>query len=284
VVPSDFSRYDHVYLMRHKFESFEKFKEFKVEVKNQLGTKIKVFRTDRDGEYLSGEFRRYLKAHRIVPHLTPSGTPQLNGVSERRNRTLLDMVRSMMIKTELSRSFWGFALKTAVFMLNRVPSKSVEKTPYELWFGRIANVSFIKIWGCEAYVKRLMSDKLSPRSDKCIFMGYPKKTKGYYFYYKSENKIVVARHAVFLEKEFLARGSSGSNAQLEEIQITHESDVGGDFTIPSMDAESSGSRTSELSSHGDENVVQDTPPQGVMEEAFEPHALLCDPFSRLSPP
>jgi hypothetical protein len=78
-------------------------------------------------------------------------------------------------------------------------------------------VSFIKIWGCEAYVKRLMSDKLSPRSDKCIFVGYPKETKGYYFYYKSGNKIAVARHAVFLEKEFLARGSSESNVQLEKI-------------------------------------------------------------------
>jgi hypothetical protein len=62
-----------------------------------------------------------------------------------------------------------------------------------------------------------MSDKLSLRSDKCIFMVYPKETKLYYFYYKSENKIVVARHAVFLKKEFLARGSSGSNVQLEEI-------------------------------------------------------------------
>jgi hypothetical protein len=110
------------------------------------------------------------------------------------------MVRSMMSKTELSRSFWEFALETVVFMLNRVPSKFVEKTSYELWFRRIPNVSFIKIWGCKTYVKRLMPDKLSPRSDKCIFVRYPKETKGYYFHYKSENKIVVARHAVFLEK------------------------------------------------------------------------------------
>jgi hypothetical protein len=58
--------------------------------------------------------------------------PQWNGVSERRNRILLDMVRSMMSKTELSRTFWGFALKTVVFMLNRMPFKSIEKTPYEL--------------------------------------------------------------------------------------------------------------------------------------------------------
>jgi transposase InsO family protein len=118
--------------MRHKSESFEKFKEFKSEVKNQLGKNVKVFRTDQGGEYLSGEFRGYLKAHGIVPQLTPLGMPQWNGVSERRNRTLLDMVRSMMSKAELSHSFWGFALSIAAFMLNRMPSKSIEKTPYEL--------------------------------------------------------------------------------------------------------------------------------------------------------
>jgi transposase InsO family protein len=123
----DFSRYGYVYLMRHKSESFEKFKEFKVEVENQLGKKIKVFRTDRGEEYLSDEFRGYLKAHGIVPQLTPPRMPQWNGVSERRNMTLLDMVRSMMSKAELSHSFWRFALETAIFMLNRVPSKSVEK-------------------------------------------------------------------------------------------------------------------------------------------------------------
>jgi hypothetical protein len=61
-------------------------------------------------------------------------------------------------------------------------------------------VSFIKIWDCKAYVKRLMSDKLNPRSDKCIFVRYLKETKWYYFYYKSENKIVIAKHAIFLEK------------------------------------------------------------------------------------
>jgi transposase InsO family protein len=141
----DLSRYGYVYLMRHKSESFDKFKEFKAEVENQLRKKIKIFRTDRDGEYLSGDFREYLKEHGIVPQLTPFGTPQWNGVSERRNRTLLDMISSMMSKAELSRSFWGFALETTAFTLNRLPSKSVQKTPYELWFGRVPSVSFLKI-------------------------------------------------------------------------------------------------------------------------------------------
>ena len=91
--------------MRHKFESFEKFKEFKNEVQNQLGKKIKILRSNRGGEYLSQEFDNHLKECGIVSQLTLPGTPQWNGVSERRNQTLLDMVRSMMNQTDLPISF-----------------------------------------------------------------------------------------------------------------------------------------------------------------------------------
>ena len=84
----------------------------------------------------------------------PPGTPQRNGVSERCNRTLLDMVRSMMSLTDLPLSFWGYALETAAFTLNRAPSKSVETTPYELWFGKKPKLPFLKVWGCNAYVKK----------------------------------------------------------------------------------------------------------------------------------
>nr|AAX94813.1 retrotransposon protein, putative, Ty1-copia sub-class [Oryza sativa Japonica Group]ABA93176.1 retrotransposon protein, putative, Ty1-copia subclass [Oryza sativa Japonica Group] len=146
---NDFSRYGYVYLMRHKSDSFEKFKEFQNEVQNHLGKTIKYLRSDRGGEYLSLEFGNHLKECGIVPQLTPPGTPQWNGVSERRNRTLLDMVRSMMSQTDLPLSFWGYTLETAAFTLNRVPSKSVDKTPYEIWTGKRPSLSFLKIWGCE---------------------------------------------------------------------------------------------------------------------------------------
>ena len=149
----DLSRYGYIYLMKHKSEAFEKFKEFQNEVQNQLGKKIKFLRSDRGGEYMSHEFDDHLKSCGIVPQLTPPRTPQRNGVSERRNRTLLDMVRSMMSQTDLPLSFWGYCLETAAFTLNRVPSKSVEKTPYEMWTGKKPSLSFLQIWGCEAYVK-----------------------------------------------------------------------------------------------------------------------------------
>jgi transposase InsO family protein len=121
--------------MKHKSETFEKFKEFQKEVENQLDRKIKQLRSDRGGEYLSFEFEAHLRACGIVPQRTPSGTPQRNGVSEQRNCTLLDSVRSMMSLSDLSILFWSYALETTAFILNRVPSKSVETTPYELWHG-----------------------------------------------------------------------------------------------------------------------------------------------------
>ena len=75
----------------------------------------------------------------------PHGTPQHNGVSERHNHTLLDIVQSMMSLTDLPLSFWGYALETAAFTLNRAPSKSVKTTPCELWFGKKPKLSFLKV-------------------------------------------------------------------------------------------------------------------------------------------
>jgi hypothetical protein len=135
-------------------------------------------------------------------------------VFKRRNQTLLDMVRSMMSQTNLLLSFWGYALETVTFTLNRVPTKSIERTPYEIWNGKCPRMSFLKVWGCEAYVKRLMSDRLTPKSDKCCFVGYSRETKGYYFYNKVEGKVFVARNGVFMQKEFLSKGVSGSKVQL----------------------------------------------------------------------
>ena len=110
------------------------------------------------------------------------------------------MVRSMMSQADLSTSFWGYALETTAFMLNRTPTKAAEKTPYEIWTGHKPNMSFLRIWGCKSHVKKLISDKLAPKIDKCLFVGYPKEIKGYYFYNPNENKVFVARKVVFLEK------------------------------------------------------------------------------------
>ncbi|GJX12545.1 retrotransposon protein, putative, ty1-copia subclass [Tanacetum coccineum] len=128
------------------------------------------------------------------------------------------MVRSMMNLTTLPLSFWDYALESATRILNMVPTKKVDKTPYELWYGKVPNLSYLKVWGCEALVKRDTPDKLEQRSVKCIFIGYPKETMGYYFYFPPENKIVVARYAEFFEKRLISQEISGRAVDLEEIQ------------------------------------------------------------------
>ncbi|KAL0378488.1 UNVERIFIED_CONTAM: Transposon Ty2-GR1 Gag-Pol polyprotein [Sesamum radiatum] len=214
----DHSRYGYVYLMRYQSEAFGRFKEYRLEVKSQTNRKIKALQSDRGGEYLSGEFIDYLKENGILSQWTPPGTPQLNGVAERRNRTLLDMVRSMMSFTELPPSFWGHALETAVKLLNISPSKSIPQTPYEIWHGKPSSYKYLRVWGSPAYVKRLVEDKLDSRSSLCRFIGYPKETAGYYFYDPTEQKVFVSRNAVFLEKGF------PSDNQRDEVLIEESSE------------------------------------------------------------
>ena len=78
---------------------------------------------------------------------------------------------------------------------------------------------FLKFWGCDAYVKKFHPDKLKPKSEKCVFIGYPKETVGYTFYHRSEGKTFVAKNGSFLEKEFLSKEVSGRKVELDEVTI-----------------------------------------------------------------
>nr|GEV87706.1 retrotransposon protein, putative, Ty1-copia subclass [Tanacetum cinerariifolium] len=128
--------------------------------------------------------------HGIIAHHTAPYTPQHNRVSGRRNRTLLDMVRSMMSQITLPKFFWDYALEIAARILNMVSTKK--------------------------------PDKLELRSIKCIFIGYPKETMGYSFYYPPENKVLVARNAKFLKNSLITQEASES---LEDLEIIQEEDM-----------------------------------------------------------
>ncbi|KAK8614817.1 hypothetical protein V6N13_068607 [Hibiscus sabdariffa] len=167
---------------------------------------------------LKGSRNSKMKYRINKARLTPPDTPLWNGVYERRNRTFLDMVRSMMSHNNLPTSFWGHALEASAFTLDHVPSKSIQKTPHEMWTGKHPGMSFLKVWGCKAYIEHQMSTKLEPKSHKCTFVGYPKETKGYYFFNPKENKVFVARTGVFLEKEFLSNNGNSKNIELKEVQ------------------------------------------------------------------
>ena len=135
-------------------------------------------RHDASGEQCPGNFARYLEQLGIVPQYTMSGTLSMNDIAERQNRALQDMVRSMMAESSLHIRLWGEAIKIAIYLLNRVPTKATIKTPYELWMGRKPSLKHLHIWGCPAqarpYVPR--ERKLDSITISCYFVGYSEKS------------------------------------------------------------------------------------------------------------
>jgi hypothetical protein len=134
----------------------------------------------------------------------------------------MDMVRSMLSYSILPISLWIEALKTAVHILNRVPSKSVPKTPYKIWTGRKLTLNYLHVWDCptKARIFNPSIGKLDPKTVSCHFIDYPNKSKGFRFYCPDRYiKIVETRHAVFLEDEVIRESTVPREIQLEEKRV-----------------------------------------------------------------
>lgn len=192
----DFSRKTWVYFLKEKSEAFEAFKKFKVMVEKTIGRHIKAVRSDRGGEYTSAAFMKYCEEQGIKRFLTAPYTPQQNGVAERKNRTILDMVRSMLKSKKLPKEFWAEAVQCAIYVQNRCPhTKLDDQTPQEAWSGQKPTVSHFKIFGSVAYahVPDQQRTKLEDKSKRYIFIGYDEKTKGYKLLDPISKKVVVSR-------------------------------------------------------------------------------------------
>jgi len=195
----DYSKWTVVYMMRAKSESFNCFQAYhkyaevhtgrrvnKINViqrTNKTKEQIKSIRTDNGGEYISNQFKDYLLQHGISHQLTVAYTPQQNGVAERMNRTLIDLVRSMIHTAGLEKNFWAEALQTAVHIRNRVTSRALPmgKTPYHLWMKKVPDLSYLRIFGSDCFytIPKHKVKKLDPRASKAIFVGYSTHSKGY---------------------------------------------------------------------------------------------------------
>ena len=168
-----------------------------------------------------GPFAEFLQSCGIKAQYTMPGTPDQNGVVERRNRTLMDMVRSMISRTKLPQSLWGEALQTAMYILNRVPSKSVPKTLFELWTNRKPSLNHLKVWGCSAEVRvyNPHERKLDSRTTSGFFIGYPPASKGFRFYCPGHHTRIVES----LNEKFLEDHIDSSSSQSSESLSTQSS-------------------------------------------------------------
>jgi transposase InsO family protein len=211
----DCTRFMWLVLIRSKDETFEAFKKVKTAAEIEKNNKLKALRTDRGREFTSNEFKQYCELLGVKQYLTAPYSPQQNGVVERRNQTVVGMARSLLKSMEVPGKFWGEAVSTAIYLLNRAPTKSVVgKTPYEAYYNRKPSVAHLRVFRCVRFIKKVTPylSKLSDRSKQMVFIGYDPNTKGYQMFDPEAKKIVVTRHIVFKEEEVgLEQTSSNRN-------------------------------------------------------------------------
>ena len=228
-----------MYLLKTKDEALDFFKTYKAKVENQLEKKIKRVRSDRGGEYFSNEFDSFSSENGIIHERTPPYLPQSNGVAERKNRILTDLVNAMLNTSGMSKAWWGEAVLTACHVLNRVPTKNKDITPYKGWKGRRPSLLYLRTWGCLAMVNIPINKKrkLGSKTVDCVFLGYAHHNTAYRFVVvKSEapdvmvDTILESRNATFFENIFPMREtyslpSSSNNVTPEtETFIEHSHD------------------------------------------------------------
>ena len=226
----DATRFMWLALLASKDEAEANIVRLKASAEMESSCKLKTLRTDRGGEFTSGSFTAYCAEIGMERHLTAPYSPQQNGVVERRNQTIVGMARSLLKAKMLPGEFWGEAVSTAVFILNRSATKALDGvTPYEAWYGQKPDVSFLRTFGSIVHVKdtRPGLKKMDDRSRKMIFVGYPAGTKGYRAYDPISGRVVITRDAVFDESarwdwntgEEQAHGFSGAEFTVEHLVL-----------------------------------------------------------------
>ncbi|KAL0266989.1 UNVERIFIED_CONTAM: hypothetical protein PYX00_009379 [Menopon gallinae] len=209
------SRWTEVYFIRKKSQVLEKFKEFRAKMEKLTERKIKFLQSDNGTEYVNNEFDKYLKENGIQRRLSISYSPQQNGISERKNRTLLDMARCLLIQAGMKPSFWAEAVNTANYIRNRCPTSAQNSSPYEILFGKQPYLGHMKEFGCDVFVKNNApnKDKFQPRAQKMIFVGYSSQSKGYRVYDPNKNKFEDVRDVYFRE------GRKRDNDEFENFYV-----------------------------------------------------------------
>ncbi|KAF3667798.1 putative ribonuclease H protein-like, partial [Capsicum annuum] len=191
-------------MFKRKSEAANVFWKFKAKVENKAACKIQSIRTDNGKEYTSQQFNILCEEAGIHHQLTTLYTPQQNGVSERRNRYIIEMTRCMLHKKNLPKKFWAEATNTSVFLQNRLPTKAVRgRTPFEAWYGFKPLLNFLKVFGCHcfSYVSQVKRDKLDKKFVPGIFIGYSAVSKAYKFFQPQTENIIVSRDVYFMENE-----------------------------------------------------------------------------------
>lgn len=199
----DFSRCTWITLLKDRSQLFGAFQTFCSEIKNQFGKGIRILRSDNAKEYFSAPFNSFMASLGIIHQSSCPHTPQQNGVTERKHRHLVDTARTLLINAHAPFKFWGDAILTACYLINRMPSSVLDnEIPHSLLFPKdpLSRVP-LRVFGSTCFVHDLTPgrDKLSARAVKCVFLGYSRTQKGYRCYSPSTCRFYISADVTFFE-------------------------------------------------------------------------------------
>jgi transposase InsO family protein len=200
VIIDDYSRFTSVFFLQDKSETQEVLKKFLKRAQNKFDAKVKRIRSDNVTEFKNTQVEDYLDEEVIKHEFSPPYTPQQNGVAERKNRTLIEMVRTMLDEYKTFDRFWAKAVNTACHTTNRLYlHKLLKKTPYELLTGNKPIVSYFRVFGSKCYIlqMRSKSSKFSPKVYGGFLLGYDSNSRAYLVFNKESGCVETTCDAVF---------------------------------------------------------------------------------------
>ena len=171
-------------------------------VEGETRKPLKFLRTDNEGGYISREFKEYCSKHGTEDEKTVLGTPQHNGVVERMNYTIVEKVICMLRTTKLQKSFWGEAMLTTCYLVNKCSSVVLKFNILEkVWTCKEISYNHLKVFGCKAFIHVLKEQrtKLDDKSIPCILIGYGDKEFDYKFWDPEKRKVIRNKDVVFHE-------------------------------------------------------------------------------------
>jgi transposase InsO family protein len=216
VIVDDYSRFTWVLFLQEKSQTQETLKGFLRRAQNEFGLRIKKIRSDNGTEFKNSQIEGFLEEEGIKHEFSSPYTPQQNGVVERKNRTLLDMVRTMLDEYKTPDRFWAEAINTACYSINRLYlHRILKKRSYELLTGKKPNVSYFRVFGskCFILVKRGRKSKFASKAVEGFLLGYDSNTRAYRVFNKSTGLVEVSCDIVFDE----TNGSQVEQVDLDEL-------------------------------------------------------------------
>jgi hypothetical protein len=255
-------------------------------VETQFSLPIKALRSDCGGEFTLNQFNQFCASKGIIHQLSCPHTPQQNGVAERKHRHLVQCALALLSQSNLPMSYWSYAISTAAHLINRLPTPNLgHKSPWQVLYHKNPDLAYLRTFGCQCFplLTPYTAHKLYPKTQPCIFLGYPLHSKGYYCLDPITLRLYVSRHVLFNENTFPGLKVSDSSSSVTQPAETWLNTL---LTLHSCthnlpDIPSSVQESSSLS-HGHSNPCVNLPdiPTHAQESSSLPHGHSnpCDPL------